>query len=336
MRRTTQTWRPVLLAIGLSVCFLPLLAQVRVEPPRPRWGDSTFTIEGSIVDPNDRPIPHARLILSVFGTEGQRADVSNSDGRFAFARLPEGSYTLRVSAGGFVSAQQEIRLVSVSRTNLKIVLAPEELAADRIPGAASSISTAALQVPKEAQKLYEKGLRSHRDKKYDDALKQFAQCIDLAPSFARAHAARGVTLLQLRRGAEARAAFEKALESDPESFDAHLGLGLVLNDSREFQAARDHLMKARELHGTGWQVHYELGRAYFNLSDYSRAEASLKTARESDPNYPNLYLLRASVFLAGNKSPEALAELQAFLERFPDAPMAGQVRERIKQLKTAH
>ena len=320
-------------------CIVAALAQVRSEPPRPRFGDSTFSIEGSVVDAKGRPVQHARLVLNVFGTEGQRTDFSDTDGRFIFRRLPEGSYTLDVSAGGFQSTKEEIQLVSVSRT-IRIVLTPGERSEERHQGGTESVSAASLRVPKEAEKLYRKALRSHTEKRYDEALKEFDEALKIAPDFARAYAGRGITLLQMQNRADARIAFEKAVRLDPESFDAQVGLGLVLNDLREFQASTEHLLKARSLNSAGWQVHYELGRAYFALADYPEAEASLRTARASSPHYPGLYLLLSNLYLKTNRPADAVNELQGFLKMFPDGPMAEQVQKRIKLIgereATAH
>lgn len=66
---------------------------------------------GFVVDPSGEPIPNAKITILKDGDEVATLQTS-SDGRFAFEQLKAGSYSIRVDANGFLSAQSTIALVA--------------------------------------------------------------------------------------------------------------------------------------------------------------------------------------------------------------------------------
>jgi tetratricopeptide (TPR) repeat protein len=323
------------LQVSCILVILLVWQGVRAQTPEmPRRGrDNTFILDGTVLDETDKPIPHARVNLGLLHSPGVSQAHTNSDGRFTFYRLGEGTYLLEIQAAGFQVHKEEISILATSR-NVRLLLKSSDQEQNLADGPPGSISTAELQIPGKARKLYQKGLELHRRKNYTQALENFEKAQKAHPSFAAAFAAQGVTYLQLRRQDEAKAAFEKAIELDPDNFDARLGVGLIFNDLRRFEESQSHLLQARTRSGQGWQVHYELGRSCLGLGNYEEAQASFERASALQPSYPRLYLLLADSLLRQNKLEEALPVMDAYLRLEPDGALADRVRERIRAIQS--
>jgi Flp pilus assembly protein TadD len=326
LKKSSSSARVSGILLILLMCNLDLWAQT-LEPQR-RGRDTTFFLEGTVIDESQNPIPHARVKLGLLHSPGVRQGHTNSDGRFIFQTLTEGSYMLEVQAAGFETKGEEISILSTSR-NVRLVLRSSSQQQTPSDGPPRAVSASELQVPAKARKLYQKGLESHQRKAYPEALKHFENARKVHPPFAAAFAAEGITYLQLNERDKARAAFEESLHFDPENFDAHLGIGLVYNDLRRFEDSQTHLLKARTIASQGWQVHFELGRSCSGLGRYQEAEACFEQARTLKPSYPRLYLLLADALLRQDKLADALPVMETYLELEPDGAAAERVRARI-------
>jgi Outer membrane receptor proteins, mostly Fe transport len=85
---------------------------------------SVATLSGQITDAATQPVPHAsvHIINTHFGA---RAD---SEGRFTITEIPEGKYTIQVSAIGFAGILQELTLQAGSNSlSFKLIPASREL-----------------------------------------------------------------------------------------------------------------------------------------------------------------------------------------------------------------
>jgi hypothetical protein len=83
----------VVMLIGLSVPYLN--AQ-----------DAAGALEGLVSDKNDTPIVGATITLKNLETNSVRTQVSNSDGRYRFALLSVGRYSLAADAASFAHFSQ--------------------------------------------------------------------------------------------------------------------------------------------------------------------------------------------------------------------------------------
>jgi hypothetical protein len=93
-------------------------------PPVALWG---YTLSGTIVDTNGKPLPH--VYASVSDDEGETWAVSNEtgdDGRYQLRFFPQGdaaTFTVRVAYGNEVAASEsEITFASEASTELDLVL----------------------------------------------------------------------------------------------------------------------------------------------------------------------------------------------------------------------
>jgi hypothetical protein len=90
-----------LLFLAAGVLSVPALAQ------------TTGTVEGTITDSSNSPLPGASVELKSPNLQGVRTAVTNADGRFRFPAVPPGLYTVTSSLSGFKK---------VERTGIKVGL----------------------------------------------------------------------------------------------------------------------------------------------------------------------------------------------------------------------
>ena len=72
--------------LALSVCLL-LLAPVAV------FGQTTGTVEGTVTDQSNAPLPGVTVELTSPSLQGSRTAVTAADGRYRFPSIPPGAYT---------------------------------------------------------------------------------------------------------------------------------------------------------------------------------------------------------------------------------------------------
>ncbi len=98
------------------VCLMFLL-------PLGAFGQSNYaTIRGTISDPQHHPVVRAGLVLSSTATGARRTAAANEQGIFEFAGLQPGDYVLRVSAPGFATTNESLKLEVGQQVSLDISL----------------------------------------------------------------------------------------------------------------------------------------------------------------------------------------------------------------------
>ena len=68
---------------------------------------ATGAFRGVVHDPQHRPLPGAQVILRARDASETKTVQSDANGEFQIDGVPQGSYTVRVSAQGFQSLDQQ-------------------------------------------------------------------------------------------------------------------------------------------------------------------------------------------------------------------------------------
>ncbi|MCX7969066.1 MAG: carboxypeptidase-like regulatory domain-containing protein, partial [Armatimonadetes bacterium] len=79
-----------------------------------------------VVSTDNYPIPNASLTL-IWGDVGQTTFSTDSQGQFTFDGLPEGEYSLLVTANDFEPAKKSVKVKPKETTTVDIVLKPQEM-----------------------------------------------------------------------------------------------------------------------------------------------------------------------------------------------------------------
>ena len=208
-----------------------------------------------------------------------------------------------------------------------------------------------LSAEEKKAKHYERGMAFFDDEKYQEALIEFKNIVQLDPKDANAYHQLALIHLKLGGMADLRAAFgelSKAVEIDPTIQDAQLKLGefyllsqkpkeakkhadIVLTSSpqdpkghllrgrsliveKEFEEGITELRKSLELDPENEQIYLDLARAYFAMKKPKEAKTILDQGLQRHSTSTILILATGDLLLVQGKQAEAEAQFQRALE----------------------
>ncbi len=149
----------------------------------------------------------------------------------------------------------------------------------------------------------------------DRAWIEASRAIELAPTNSEALSVLGFVALARGELDRATSAFDAVVSSGAPSARARLGLGLVRARRGDLQPARDLIAQAAALDPQVAIYRSYLGKALFEDEEEQRALHEFSLAIERDDNDPTAYLYRAYTYLALNQPVQALADVEASIER---------------------
>jgi tetratricopeptide (TPR) repeat protein len=145
-------------------------------------------------------------------------------------------------------------------------------------------------------------------------------------------------LLENGRNGEAEEQFRRVLEWEPREPRAHLGLAQLAFRRRDWKASRDHLEQARAAAPEAKAVRALLVEVHFRTGDRKAAEAEARAMAGLPDNqaWPDPYLAAMEALKAGlegrleaaerlarrGRLGEALEQMRAAVQRYPDSPKA--------------
>lgn len=132
----------------------------------------------------------------------------------------------------------------------------------------------------------------------------------------------GLILQQQQKVAEARAAFEKAQELDPESLlpvELLVELDLL---QRDFDAAMRRVERQLQRAPASPGAHVLKGKVHGARAEWDLAEAALLKALQLDPNFIGAYDLLIATYVAANRLPQAISQVEVLLAKKPDSGTA--------------
>ncbi len=205
----------------------------------------------------------------------------------------------------------------------------------RIGGAPeATISVASLMVPSSARKEFVKGLNEVRKKRRERARQHFHQAVAQYDQYAAAWTALGRIYLADRETEKATWAFEKAIGIDPEYIPPYVNLATLQLQKKQYQSAVETAGKILRLDPSVGFASFLQAVGNYNLNNLDAAE---KCARRAEANprghLPQLHVLLAEIFLQKQAHLNAAVEIRTYLKESPEGRFAGQMRERLEQIK---
>ena len=252
----------------------------------------------------------------------------------------------RPSAGdkAFVNCDMQARLpgyksASVSLTNRGPMDNPDlgTIVLRRIvPVEGQAVSVAALAVPKDARKAFDKGRRAVRANRLEDARQDFEKAASIYPQYAAAWCELGKLRIEGQQLEEARRLFETAIRADPKYLDSYLQLAALQAVARQWPELAETTGAALRLDPHQYpQAYYLNALANFNLRNADAAERSAREAERLDTGhrFPQSWLMLGRILEIRRQFVEAAAQLREYLRLAPRAPDAADVRTRLSQLE---
>ena len=97
------------------IAFLPLGTAVT-------FGQESATLSGTVKDPSGLAVTNVTVAVTNEKTNETKGSVTGSTGDYSFTALPVGSYTVRISAAGFASLEQQLSLSAGQAATLPLIL----------------------------------------------------------------------------------------------------------------------------------------------------------------------------------------------------------------------
>ena len=153
--------------------------------------------------------------------------------------------------------------------------------------------------------------------KVDDAVALLREQTKASPQDPRPYLRLGLILRRLDKIEEARKAFEEAQKLAPDNLMAVAQLVDLDIQSKNFDAAAQRVQAQLQKTPQSSAAYLLDGKVSAAQGEWNRAESVLVKALELDPNSSGAYGLLISTYLATNRLPEAIAQLEAVLTKNP-------------------
>ena len=270
---------------------------------------------------------------------------TDGEGRFGFYELQSNLYHVIVNDADYypVDEQVNLNLMESQFAMAQIQLRPREKKnADpldkQVAGSNPFIVDPAeynKRFPRKAVKEYDKGLEAEQQGKKDAAVEHYEASLKVAPDYYPAHNNLGILYLGNSDFKSAEEQFRDAVRLDQNEAQAYFNLSNVLILTRRFAEAQITLAQGLQRRPDSAFGNFLQGCLYDQTGMLSAAENSLENALRLDPKMPQVHLQLVNLYLQQNRRSDAIKQLQAFLQDFPNAPAAPKAREILNKLQSA-
>ncbi len=292
-----------------------------------------FLIFGRVSLPDGQPAARVKVFIETMS--GLKRDVlTDQEGNYEFRGMSGGRYRVYATNPDAPEQFSEPAESDTTRAfanrlqiNVYLRLPLHSDKKDTKPGTVSAIE-AAQNIPKDARKAYEQGMKLHKENRPQQALEQFNKAIELFPAYFQALTERGNLLMQHNKLAESETDFEQALQLHAKYAPALRGLGYCRIQQKKFDAALGDLEKAYVLEPNAPMTLLLLGYANLSLNRHEEARQCLQQALKLNPeSAARAHVYLAEIFAHEQKFKEAADELRAYLKANPNASDAANLQK---------
>jgi tetratricopeptide (TPR) repeat protein len=288
--------------------------------------------------------PRAIMVDLQFRGATMKSVYSDSEGRFGFYELPSNLYHVIVNDDDYYAIDEEVNLnlAESAYAMVQIQLRPrEKKTADplekQVAGSNPYIVDLAeynKRSPKKAVKEYDKGLEAERQGKKDAAIEHYQASLKVAPDYYPAHNNLGALYLGSSDFKSAEEQLREAVRLDRNEAQAYFNLSNLLILTKRFADAQITLAQGLQRRPDSAFGNFLQGCLYDQTGMLSAAENSLQSALRLDPKMSQAHLQLVNLYLKQNRRQDAIKQLQAFLQGFPNAPSAPKAKEILSKLQT--
>lgn len=299
------------------------------------------TISGFVFDPDRRPVGQVIVELaSDFSTVGRTR--TDGSGRFFFAGLPHGRYSIKVLplGTGMMEQTEEVEIAgigvrgqAVTDNVQKDIYLKLRKGANSVPFQNAVIY--AQEVPKEAEDLYKNAVADLDDKRAQAGIEGLEKAVAAFPTYFMALQKLGIVRLTQERYEDASELFKRALAINDRCFDCWYGLGYADYSLKKYPESVSATEKAIAIKTDSIEGNILLGMSRRMTKDFPKAEQAFKQATKiADGTSPDAHWNLALLYGKDmNRFADAAKELELYLKAAPDAPNKEDIKKLIKQFK---
>jgi tetratricopeptide (TPR) repeat protein len=263
--------------------------------------------------------------------------MTSPGGEFRFNRVMVGRYWLAIDGEKFqpVRYRLEVDVRTFGVVNVAIPLRPL-VTTNRSPEEETvSVEMLRKPPPRNAVNAYNKALDEQRKGKSKEAVENFQKSIALAPDFFDPHLQLGLHYARSGDKPAAVKLLERAVELNSSTLSGRTALGRLYFETSEYQRAADMLSAAVKLPAAAAEAYFYLGSAYYRLEEMDLAEENLLRVLTLANTVSGAHLQLYNVYMKMRKPVKALAQLDAYLAKFPEAKDRALVEEQAAKLRAA-
>jgi tetratricopeptide (TPR) repeat protein len=319
--------------VALIVLLFSSLSQAQQQFNRPNLHGapelSSFSI--SVTTASGAPAENARVELRDIVT-GQlvTSGYTNASGALELPGIQPTTYLVDVTHG--LSEFKEKADMRIGDRNMAVRL-PGGEDSEKVESA-NTVSVAQYKVPSKARSEYKKADEALHKGKKKECAEHLAKALEIYSNFAEALTLRGILNLDSHDSDKAVADIEAAIKADPSYGFAYIALGATYNSLSRFDDAIRTLDRGVSFSPDVWQGYFEMAKARLGKGEFQLALRQLDKAqslvREA---YPSIHLAKAHALLALKQYPDAMNELQAFLNEAPNDARSADARQTLEQMK---
>jgi arylsulfatase A-like enzyme/predicted Zn-dependent protease len=156
-------------------------------------------------------------------------------------------------------------------------------------------------------------------KKEDEAIKYYEQCLELNPSSTSSHNALAAIYLNKEDLLKAEMHIDSVLKLNPKLTNAHYHLAQLLEKKGEFREAEQAYKKELEYSPRHFKSSFNLSRLYRILGQEEEELKYLEKTIESNPDFPMSYFYLARIYLnRGERFEEAVSLVKKGIDLKPE------------------
>ena len=284
-------------------------------------------VEGQVRDAvTNAAIPLARVEL-LNGQIPIEQQFTDGEGRFRFAHLNTGRYTISVTSPWYESALLELGLpfgsLPVTVELLHRKAKPE--------GPPRVMSLGDYLVPERARNEFARARSDMKRQDCSKAVRHFENGLKSYDKDASAHNDLGNCYRKLGRFERAEESFKRARVLSDSVYVA-LNLAELYSVQMRFDEAAEVMREAVRRQPDSGDGYYGLAIVYIRQGNVRDAEINAREAESRRHRIADVHLLLAQLYSAQDKLPEAIRQLEDYLKEAPEGPLSEKV---LKDLETA-
>ena len=298
-------------ALGL-LCFIGSAA-----------GQMTGMVSGSVTDKDGKPVEGARIVFQFEGGVSRSFEArSDKNGLYAQIGLAAGPYNVVAEKEGMGTKTAKITLRINDRLKVNFEFTPET----------STKSVAGVS------KAFQEAVAASAAGRDDEAIAKLQEALVLNPKCYDCQYNLGRVYTKTKEYDRAVTAFQSAVELNPKSADPYDGLAVVYNAQRKFDEAATAGQAAASLRGPGGGggnagAVLDQGLILWNAGKIDEAKAKFEETLQLDPNHGEVHYWLGMANLNQGKMPEAVQEMEIYLQREPKGRFASEATGLLGQLK---
>lgn len=299
------------LALGLP-CFVGVAA-----------GQMAAMVSGTVTDKDGKPVEGARIVFHFDGGISREFEArSDGNGTYAQVGLAAGPYTVVAEKEGLGTKSAKITLRINDRLKVNFQFTPET----------STKSVAGVS------KAFQDAIAASKAGRDDEAVAKFQEALTLNPKCYDCQYNLGLLYTKIKDYDRAVTAFQTAVELNPKAADPFDGLAVVYNAQRKFDEAAKAGQSASSLRGAAGGggnagAVFDQGLILWNAGKIEDAKAKFDETLRLDPNHGEVHYWLGMANLNQGKMPEAVQEMETYLQRAPTGRFVNEAKGLLSQIK---